>query len=273
MSNPTYDAIYARPTDEVGHLTTPVLTTGTADANYPVTNVKSFDPARPFLTSSSGTGVDIDFDSGTPVDVKIATIHHHNLPVGTVCHWYRGAAQGATTLDAPFTIGAYPNTGLPLPIGVDLTAASGYNGSTGFRWARLHIPSLAQKIGIGSALLWSAKRQDIRNVLYPVSDGESQPKRVFPTAFGNKKTYYMRVRLRSQPAVFRFQNATEYASFLALWRACGESNAFLWWRDPTGSDAQLCGFPEDDLSHAINPRHDVTTAIEELGCGLALPTA
>lgn len=267
----TSDAIYAKPTDEVGHLATVSLSTGTADTNYPVANVKTFDPAKAFLTSSSGTGVDIDFDHGSPVDVQLASIHHHNAPAGTVCHMYRGAAQGATTLDAPFTIGAYPNTGLPLPIGLDMTAATGYN-ATGFRWTRLHIPSLAQKVGFGSVLLWSAKRQDIRNVLYPAKDGESQPKRVFPTAFGPKKTYYMRVRLRSQPAVFRFQNATEYAAFLALWRACGESNAFLWWRDPTGTDAQLCGFPEDDLLRAINPRHDVTTAIEELACGLALPT-
>lgn len=268
----SFPAIYAKSGDEVGHLATVSLSTGTADANYPVANVQSFDPGQPFLTSSTGTAVDIDFDSGSPVDMKLASIHHYNMPAGTICHWYRGAVQGATTLDAPFTIGAYPNVGLPLPIGTDLTAATGYNGATGFRWTRLHIPLLAQKVGVGSALLWNAKRQDITNVRYPVGDNDSHPKRVFRTAFGGKRSYYFRVRLRTQPATFLL-DATAFAAFLSLFRSCQDgSNEFLWWRDTTGSDAWLAAFPEDDLKHTIMPRYDVTTTIEELGCGRALPT-
>lgn len=266
------DAIYAKESDEIGHLATVTVSTATADANYPVANVQTFDPSQPFLTSSSGTAVNIDWDNASPIDAQLFSLHHHNIPAGTVITVTRGASQGAATETISHTVLAHPNTGLPLPIGLDLTTATGYSAA-GYRWTRLHIPSLAQKVGIGSALLWSTKRADITNVKYPVSDGESHPKRVFRTATGTKKTYYLRVRNRTQPAVFQFSTEAEWTAFQALWRSCQDgNNAFLWWRDTTISDVWLAGFPSDDLDHALIPRHAVTTAIEELGCGRALPT-
>lgn len=269
-------ALYARVTDEIGHLATVTLATGSADPFYPVTNVQTFDPSQPFLTTSSGTAVDIDFDSGTAKDVPYVSIHQHNLPAGTVGHVYRGATQGATTLDQSFTVGTYPQTGLPLPIGVDLTGAGAYNGLTGYRWTRIHIPTLAQKVGFGSVMLWTTVRQDIRNVRYPVQDVEQQPGRVFRTSYGPKRAMALNVRLRRQPVSFRFHTDTEYEAFLALFRACqGAVNAFLWARNPMDSDAWLAGFSEDSLARSLpyNGISDVTMTIEELACGKALPTA
>lgn len=268
-------ALYALPTDEVGHLATVTLATGVADPNYPVTNVQTFDPSEPFLTSSSGTAVDIDFDHGTALDVQYVSIHHSNIPAGELLHIYRGATQGATTFDLGFTTPSAPQIGLPLPIGQSLIDASGYNPS-GYRWTRLHIPSMAQLVGIGSVMLWGTVRQDLTNVRYPVADVERQPATPFRTSYGVKRTKSLNIRLRSTPASFRFLTDAEYASFLSLFRTCqGPVNAFLWVRNPTDPDAWLASFSEDSLSRSLprNSVSDVTLTIEELACGKALPIA
>lgn len=265
-------SLYTLPTDEVGAAATVTLNTATADANYPVTKVQTTNPADNFLTSSSATIVNIDWDHGSAVDVQIASLHHHNIPAGTVCNWYRGATQGATTLTAPFTIGTYPNPGLPLPVGIDLTSASGYSGA-GFRWTRLNIPSLAQKVGVGSALLWNIKRQDLHNVTVPFQPTERQTSRTFPTAYEVKQSYRLGIRLRSMAATI-LTRALDYPIYLSLFRATqGDVQAFLYWLDVTTSDAWLARFGSDITNVSFTTySNPVQIVIEEKGCGLALPT-
>jgi hypothetical protein len=271
------DARYAKPTDELGHLVTPTLATGTADANYPVTNVTNFNPDQVFLTTTSGA-VDIVWDSLSAVDVQLFSLHHYNIPAGHAGVRFQRSNDptfAAITIDGALTIPAYPNPGLPLPIGLDVTTVSGYNGATGLRYSRLHIPTPTQKTGIGSALLWSTKRVDIRNVLYPVLDVETHPQRVFPTAYGHRRAYRLGVRLRRHPVNFRFNADAQWTAFRALFGSCQDgNNAFLWWRDTTGTDAMLAGFDEQDLQRSLpyNRVNDVTMTIFERGNGLAIPT-
>lgn len=273
------DARYAKPTDEIGHLVTPTLSApATADANYPVTNITNFNPDQVFLTTTTGA-VDIIWDHGSAVDVQQFSLHHYNIPAAHAGVKFQRSNDGTfatVTIDGALTIPAYPNPGLPLPIGLDVTQVSGYNGATGLRYSRLHIPTPSQKTGIGSALIWSSKRVDIRNVLYPVLDGESHPKRIFPTAYGHKRSYRLGVRLRGYPVNFRFNSDAQYAAFLALFRSCQDgSNAFLWWRDTTWTDAMLAAFSADDITRELpyNRISDVTMTIEEIACGLRIPTA
>lgn len=265
-------AIYARYSDEAGHLGTASLGTGTADANYPVANVLDLNPANPFLTSSSGTAVDIDIDLGSAKTIYLVSIHGHNIPAGTDVRAQRGASSGASTVDDAVVIPTVPLDGLPLPVGVDLSATA-----ASYRYFRLHIPSLAQKVGVGAIGLWTAKRTDLQNVLYPVRDTEQEPTVSFQTAYGARRAYALGARLRSQPASFLWREAVEYAALLALFRdARGSAHPFLWWRDPIGgSDAWLSVFADDNLERAmVTPAHSrVDTVIQEVGMGVALPTS
>jgi len=266
-------AFYARGTDEIGHSATLTLSGATANVRYPATNVQLLKPSTVFLTSTTGTVVDLVFDHGSAVDLQLFSLHHHNLPAGTNVRIQRHATNswGAPTMDGAVVIGTYPQVGLPSPVGVDLTAVTGYNGVTGFRYTRLHIPILAQLVGLGAVCLWAAKRVDLTNVRYPVSDEERQPESRWATAYGAQISYRFGIRLRAQPFTFRHRDAG-WAAFLTLFRASGP---FLWWRDPTGSDAMLCRFDSDTMKFQlpVNTVHDVSDVMRELGAGLAIPTA
>lgn len=275
--------IYARNSDEVGSAAMVTLATGTADADNPVTNVQAMDPAVPFLTSSTGTAVDVVFDHFTAQDVQLFSLHHHNLPAGTEIRIQRNAtnAWGAPTIDVPHVIGTYPQPGLPLPIGVDLTAEDGYDAG-GFRYSRLHVPSLAQIVGLAAVCWWAAKRTDWDPVLPPGHHGEEQAATTFRTTYGRRRGYRKGIRLRSWPFQMRHEE-TSWTAFKALFREVSSVLPFLWWPDSThDSDARLVQFESDAFleerpaegveagqSVAI---HDLAGMLVEMAAGVALPT-
>lgn len=267
------DAIYALPTDNVAPAATVTLPTGTENARYPLTNLTNGNPASLFLTTTT-TGLDILFDHGGATRVDLATIHGLNFPAGTVIHLQRNAANswGAPTQDATAMVPTRPLDGLPFPIGIDLTTVTGYTTS-GFRYTRLHVASLGQIAGLGEVALWSRTRTDITNVAYPVTDLEAHPRRTFAT-LGSTREYQTGIRRRAQPCTFRLRE-DGWTAFLALLRACGATNKFLWCRDATGADPWYARFTEDTFTKQlpVNTVHDVTLTIEELGLGVAIPTA
>jgi hypothetical protein len=271
--------IHARPSDEIGQLALLTLASGIADPNYPVDNLTSLFPDDAFLTSSDSTAVDIIWDHGMATDVKLFSLHHHNIPAGTDVRIQRNATNswGAPTMDVPVEIVAYPQTGLPFPVGVDLTAAAGYDIG-GFQHTRLHIPSLAQLVGLGSALLWNAKRTAWDPVLPPAVYGEQQAATTFRTSLGRLRGYFKGVRLRDYPFKTRQEDAG-WAEFVALFRECSSVLPFLWWRDPThDSDAQLVAFDKDTIQYERPVEggdynvSEVAGQFNEMGNGVALPT-
>jgi len=258
--------------DEIGHLVTPTLSTATADANYPITNIKDGDPANVFLTSTSSTIVNIDWDHGSAVDAKIVSLHHHNIPAGTLVKVYRGATQGATTMDGTITIATYANTGLPLPQWLDLTALPNYGN---FRWTRLQVPSIAQKVGIGEALIWNAKRQDVRSIQFPYRRWEQQGKRTFETGYRHKRKLRLGFRFRWLEGTILRTNA-DFATFLSWVRDFGnDTKGFLYILDPAVDDAPLCEFGSDVFEQNFEAFNNspVNVVIEELACGPAIPTS
>lgn len=274
--------IHARPSDEVGHFAALTLASGVEDAENPLDNLPLFNPAAIFLTSSSGTAVDLIWDHLVATDVKLFSLHHHNIPAGTNVRLQRHATNvwTAPTIDAAVVIGAYPQAGLPWPVGVDLTGEDGYDAG-GFRYTRLHIPSLAQLVGLGSALLWGAKRTDWDPYLPPSHHVEQQASNVFKTTLGVRLGYRKGVRLRSTPFAMRHQhdNDTGYLAFMTLFRECANVTPFLWWPDPThSSDARLVAFAEGTVTedrpvedeHVVV--HDISGTLEELSAGVAIPT-
>jgi hypothetical protein len=137
------------------------------------------------------------------------------------------------------------------------------------------VPSLAQKIGIGEALIWNAKRQDIRNLVFPFNRPEQHGKRVFETGFRHKR----RVRLG-----FRFRwldgsihtTASDYATFVAWFRAWSDdTKPFLFILDPSVDDAMLAEFDADTFVPELNANSNTTipVVIQELSCGYRIPTA
>jgi len=158
-----------------------------------------------------------------------------------------------------------------------LTAAAGYDVG-GFQYTRLHIPSLAQLVGLGSALLWNAKRTAWDPVLPPAVYGEQQAATTFRTSLGRLRGYFKGVRLRDYPFKTR-QEDVGWAEFIALFRECSSVLPFLWWRDPTHSaDAWLAAFDADSIREERPVEggdynvSEVTGQFNEMGNGVALPT-
>lgn len=279
--------IYAYLSDEIGINATLSLASGTADAFNPLANLKDRNPAVAFITSSSGTAVDIRYDHGSAKQLDGFSLHGLNVPAGTNVRVMRAAVSDFSVvgLDAAVPIETYPNDGLPLPTFVDLRQVSGHGGATGYRYTRLYIPSLAQLVGLGSTMLWQTLRQDIRNVRYPVRDVEVQPSsRPQRTAYGGKRVKGLGVRLRAWPCAFRLRQSehgvtvslSDFEAMVALFRACrGQANGFLWVRDPTSTDARFVSFDRDVLeSELVAPTvHDLEVGMDEYSLGLALPTA
>lgn len=267
-------SFYALTTDEVGGAATITLPTGTADANYPVTNVGNKNPADIFLTSSTGTDVDILWDHGGATDVQLFSLHHHNIPAGTDVRIQRNAADswGAPSMDVAVVIGTFPITGIPPAVAIDMTAQAGYGS---YRYTRLHIPSLAQKIGVGSAMLWGTKRTGLA-ALFPARVTERIPTRKWGTAMGVYSRYNLGVRIRELRGRVANASAAEISAWLALWRAArGDANQFFYWLDPTGADGWLASFAEDahDLEYQLTTLAFAEFSIEEVPYGLAIPTS
>lgn len=270
--------IHARPSDEVGSLAVVTLATGIEDAENPLANLTTFLPDEIFLTSSAGTAVDILFDHVVATDVKWLSVHGHNLPAGTEIRLQRNDTNtwGAPTIDVPYTIGGLPEDGLPLPFAIDLTLADGYDES-GLRYTRIHVPSLAQLVGFGSILLWSAKRTDWDPVLPPNRFGEDQPATNFRTTLGRHRGYRKGIRLRDK--AFSMRHDSGWPAYQALRRECSTVLPFAWWFDPTNdTDLYLCKFVGSRLEEsrlAEQPDYavrDIQDAVEEVGYGVAIPT-
>lgn len=266
-------AYYTLPTDEIGASASVSLTAGTADANYPVTKVQNKNPADVFLTSSSGTDVTIVWDHGSAVDVQLFSLHHHNIPPGTNVRFRRGASPSGGSVDAAVPIVSYYGTGMPAPAALDVTIQAGYGSH---RYSVLHIPSVAQKVGVGSAMVWSTKRSDLSAVAFPFSVSERHPSRVWETAMGVQSRYSLGVRQRRMSGQLPAKN-TEIATWLALWRAAkGNVEAFLYWLDPLNSaDGWLATFGADthDLEYQVNTFAAAEFDIVELSYGQSIPTA
>lgn len=267
--------IYARTEDERGHAATQTCNEA-ADPYYPVTNAQTLNPADIFKTAAIPAGaVNIDRDHATDVNIPVFSLHHHNIPAGTDVRYQRSALSDYSVLDmdVPVTIAPYPQPGLPLPVAIDLTGESGFD-SDGFRYSRLHIPALSQIVGVGSFLEWGAKRVDLTNMRHPITPVEQEPSRVFRTFTGVKRTYAVLTRVRAIRGEM-LRDASNFAAFLALIRSAhGEARPFLWWMDPSGSDAWLSSFTSDTM--AVNYEQyntlRVDFSIEERSFGLSIPT-
>jgi hypothetical protein len=271
--------IHARPSDEIGSLAVAVLASGTEDPQYPIANLSSFAPDEIFLTLSENVDVDIVFDHAAPTDVQVVSLHHHNIPAGTDVRVQRNATNvwATPTIDEPLGIEPYPQAGLPFPVGLDLTQANGYDAG-GFRYTRLHIPSLPQLVGLGSLLLWNVKRTAWDPVLPPSIWDEQQAATTFRTTLGRLRGYRKGVRLRSSSFNARQEDAG-WAEFIALFRECSSVLPFLWWPDPThSSDARLVAFDKDTLRETRPVDGDDLTISEvsgqfiEQANGVAIPT-
>jgi hypothetical protein len=275
-------AVVALLDDEVGRAATVTLIGGAADPNYPVTNVNTTDAMTPFLTSSTGSAITVSLDHGAAQRVDLISLHGLNIPAGTNVRAYRSNTADFSVLaqDGAVTIQTYGDDGLPFGTFVDLRTVAGYNVS-GFRYTGIHVPAIAQKVGLGSILVWS-EGQLIANVRYPVRKRLIHPSRVFRTAYGSKKVYGLGVRLQEQDCEFLLKG-TDHDVIIGLIEACrGQEHSFLWVPDYTKPEVWLASFTEDSIQSdriaetvalADGGRWTMEFTIEELSNGLALPTS
>ena len=264
--------LYALPDDNIAPSAALTLPNGTADPFNPLANIASREPAIPFMTSSSGTAVDVIFEHDAPTDVQAVSVHNHNIPDGTDVRLQRNAANswGAPSMDVALDLGAAEPDGLPLPYWKDLRGEVGYGS---YLYTRLHVPSLAQIVAIGEVALWKTLRNDIVNLIAQDSEGEFHLDAGWQTGYGNRVIGTMGTRLRLQLVSFAVDEY-DRAAILTLLRSCGGMfRPFLWVRDSNTTDGWYARISQDLKQDFVEGHYAISTTIEEMSIGIELPTS
>lgn len=130
------------PSEEVGHLATISVSSGTEDTSYPPSNLCAFstgdliaNPAK--VTGTAGDWL-LDHGSATRIDLVVLW---HNGDSGIDVRFKRGTTTSVTDINAGLTIPAKHNDGFTVKVFTDLTGVAGYNGATGFRYSKLVFPT------------------------------------------------------------------------------------------------------------------------------------
>lgn len=262
--------IYTRPSENVAGDVTPSLDTGTADSDYPVTNVNNGDPAVPFMTSDS-VGVDLVWDFTAAQRVDLISIPMHGIPAATDVRIQGNATDswGAPTVDTAVTIATYGADGFPLVAYADITADGGYSAG-GFRFWRLHVPSHAGVSKIGDVELWSQKRTLTNGLRLGVELTRKWKSTVHERVDGGRLVYNHALkqrRLRGRITA----GASDMDNLAALWRdANGPTNAFLVNESALPEPLYVWWSGDYDEQHLTNDIRDVMVDWPEVGRGLVL---
>jgi hypothetical protein len=257
--------LYGTPVDNVTAVATPSLTTGAADAAFPLTNIDDLDPGVVFK-GTSGT-ITIRFTFGVAQLLAAIALINHNLH-GMTLTVTNNAGMASQNLVVP----AVPEDGLSKNPWLDLRAVS---STTATQW-NIAISGAASNVAIGEIVLLSALRE--LNIRWDYSYKELHPAVQHRTEYGKRLQYGLGVRTRlfsGEALLYQDRNAIR-----TLRRAAkGTLLPWLFIPDEDENDALLAQFADgDDGSEEYQWVHpdlsggivDMPVAVEEVQSGLAL---
>lgn len=263
------NALYNLPTDDVGGNATITAQTGTADADYPLTNLVDTNPAKPGkLTTTTGR---IMFDFGSARSIDLVALIHTNLTAGLSVKVQANATDswGAPSIDQAITIPTVPADSYPLNPFLDLTGIS----PRSYRyWAIFVSGTNSAAVAIGKVCLIATKRSFTRNIQWGCEEMEVRPTVEHQTTYGVSTVYPLGPRMRYVGGMVR-ANQTAAAELLALERSAKHrATPFLFVLDPAVNDALFVRWatpPFRKVNQFLETR-PIQVAFEEVSRGLAL---
>lgn len=221
--------LYCRASDIVTANATLALTAGTADANYPLTNINDSNAATVF--KSTGTNATIQATFGSPQTLQGLAIVNHNLTGATV------TVTNGAGFNQSFAIPAKPEDGLTLDPWMDYRSLANTSSTV---WT-VTITGAATVVAIGELVLIATLRsiEMLIGTGGAVQDAESHQAIVLQTDYGVRLRYGFGVRQRRWVFnVFPTAANTFRADILSLQRdARGPLKNFLFIFDSTVNDA------------------------------------
>jgi len=159
--------LFNHPSDNIIGNATLSLPTGTADAAYPLANIRDGDPALPF--KATGTSIRIVFDFGSAVSLGLVALIHQNFTGSPNLRWQGHTADSWGTPDIDLAI-ATPSTDEDGYINnpfVDVTgqAAKRY-------WSLVNNSANGANVIIGEIWIGSTSRTPAHNHNWGFSDTE-----------------------------------------------------------------------------------------------------
>lgn len=262
-------AVYGKPSDNVAGNATITAQSGTADSDYPLTNLVDDNPAKPGkLTTTTGR---IMFDFGSAQNIDLVALIHTNLTAGLSVKIQANATDswGAPSIDQAITIPAVPDDGYPLNPWLDLTGIS----PRSYRYWAIQIAGTnSAAAAIGEVWMQATKRSLTRNIQWGAVEMEEHPAVEHRTTYGVSTVYSLGPRMRTVAGMIR-ANQTALAELIALERdAHHRGSPFLFILDPAVNDALYVRWASRPFAHVNQflQTRPVQVAFEELSRGLYL---
>lgn len=264
-------ARYGRYSDNVAPSATVTVNAGSADPDYPATNLNDLVVARPAqLTTTTGA---FSFAFLAQQRVQLVAIPHHNLSAGLEV---RIQANPTDTWLAPafnrvITIPAYRADGLPPGAWLDLTTQPGYDPA-GWQYWRLAIVGVnAAPVKITEVILLATMRTLNPNISWGARRPEQRPIIENVTDYGVSTIYDLGVTKR------RLEGEVDTTD-------AGLADISAWWQDCRGRARGCLLIPDEDVNDAwfvrwttdLDPtlnmvdRNTIPVGFEEVSRGLIL---
>lgn len=265
---------YVRPSDNLAaaSATTPSVSSGTEDSDYPAANLGDKNVAKPAkLTTTTGRWV---LDLGSALEVQAAALINTNLDGGLAnvnLEANSSDAWGAPPLSQAFTIPSADQDGRALNPWIDLTGVS----PRIYRYWSIEIGTAnSAAVAIGEVILGATLRQFSKNFRNSVQDQERHPIIEHRTHAGVSLIYQIGSRWRTID--MRWQGTAQDATDVrSLQRdAAGRGEAFLVLPDAEVNDAWLVRVTAD-TAHVQRTRpfasiHNIDLSVEEVSAGVVL---
>lgn len=228
------DIICCRPTDNLIGNATLSLATGSADSDYPLTNLQDGNPAKPAKTT--GTSAIIRATFSPAVVLELVSFGPHNLQSATV------TLTNNNGFSHVMTVPVNREDGLSVNPFLDLTPLASASTRTASQW-NLDISNASAPIAIGDWQLIQTKRTI--EILLGAQEAEAHRSIVHQTDYGVKLKYWLGVAQRRIHGTVLLDR--DWASYLSLMRSAqGQYKNFLLIMDSDVNDAMVVDLMVDE---------------------------
>lgn len=260
--------VYCLPSDNFASGVTPTVDTGTADSDYPVTNVVDGVPSTP--VRFTGTSGSIVFDLGSACQVDLVAVIAHNLNGTVTIQGHSSNSWGAPSVSVTVPTvtqdpdGYWPNRW------VDLSVAVPTAGSRTLRYWRLVVAGNTANLSIGEVWL-ATRRQLTMNYSWGYREVNAAPSVVHRTDAGVEFRYSYGTRQRRLDAELEATDAVVDA-MRTLWVAArGRARSFL--IVPLGDTGEVwqvrCTDDQVPVTRIFDDHASVPVLFDEVSRGLA----
>lgn len=229
------NGVYQLYSDNVVRGLTPTLTTGTADADYPITNITDGLLYVPAKVAPAGNAVAIVFDLTSPTHVELVSLGHLSDMTGATCAVQGNAtnAWGAPTLSVALSLPTAAEDGQRVCPFLDLSTQASHS----FRYWRLAFAGVSGTFQLGEVWFGAQLRSLGVNYQVPFTEREDHGRITHETEYGIRHVFDKVIRQRRWIGNVR-ATSTDLAGLRSAYRSArGSTRLGLWVPDPEVNDA------------------------------------